>query len=97
MTDSGYRVNLAELAAFVESLGKFDDKTQGWLDDVSARAQRLHTSWSGEAAEAHKEHRERWNAGMAKMREGLAKLKEQAASDHARYTGLIEHQQRMWP
>ncbi|MGL6235115.1 MAG: WXG100 family type VII secretion target [Segniliparus sp.] len=92
-----YKVDLAKLQAFIDRLGTFDEKTQGWLNDVSARAERLHSAWSGEAAEAHKEHRERWNQGMAKMRDGLAQLKEQAASDHTRYTGLIEHQQRMWP
>ncbi|MGV0656607.1 WXG100 family type VII secretion target [Mycolicibacterium thermoresistibile] len=85
-----YRVELEELLAFVEALRAFEQRAEAIASRVDEQIADLHTSWSGEAAAAHRAHHDEWSAAAAQMREALGQLREAAHSAHRNYTEAVK-------
>lgn len=91
-----FRVRPAQLADVVERLGRLDAHLETVLADVERRVTDLHGTWSGEAAQAHREAHAEWRRGAERMRAGLATMRSIAATAHANYTGAAVTNLRMW-
>jgi WXG100 family type VII secretion target len=86
-----YHVELEELLAFVETLHAFEQRADAIAARVDGQIADLHTSWSGDAAAAHRAHHDEWMTAATQMREALAQLREAAHTAHRNYTeaGLL--------
>ncbi|MGV9800592.1 WXG100 family type VII secretion target [Mycobacterium sp. NPDC003449] len=85
-----YRVEVAELLAFVENLQAFENRAESIAAHVDSQVAELHTSWSGDAATAHRTNHDEWMSAATQMREALAKLREAAHTAHRNYTEAVE-------
>jgi WXG100 family type VII secretion target len=85
-----YRVELEELLAFVEVLRAFEQRAEAIAARVDGQTADLHTSWSGEAATAHRANHDEWAAAATQMREALGQLREAPHTAHRNYTDAVE-------
>ncbi|KUH99164.1 WXG100 family type VII secretion target [Mycobacterium sp. IS-3022] len=85
-----YRVELEELLAFVEKLRAFEDRAEDIASRVDGQIAELHTSWSGDAADAHRTNHDEWTAAAAQMREAVIELREAAHNAHRNYTEAVK-------
>jgi WXG100 family type VII secretion target len=85
-----YRVELEELLAFVDKLRAFEQRAEAIAARVDSQIADLHTSWSGEAAAAHRANHDEWTAAAAQMRESLTQLREAAHTAHRNYTEAVQ-------
>lgn len=92
----GYRVDLDRLADIVDQISKFDQRIESALEDVDRRVDRLHTTWTGEAAVQHRQAHEEWLRGVAEMRSGLAEMRRNAGIAHGNYHSAVTTNSRMW-
>lgn len=81
-----YRVELDELLAFVDKLEAFGKRAEAIAARVDSQVADLHTSWSGDAATAHRAQHDEWIAAAAQMREAVKELREAARTAHQNYT-----------
>jgi WXG100 family type VII secretion target len=95
--DDGYRVDLEQLDAAIDTMAKFGATVQDWLGEVDRHIADLHLSWSSPAATAQRTAHEKWVAGVDEMAENLDELREVARKAHTNYSGAISHNTRMWP
>jgi WXG100 family type VII secretion target len=93
---AGYRVDLDRLADVVDQIGRFDQQVETALADVQAQVDRLHGTWSGDAAVAHEQAHAKWTRGAAEMRAALAVLRDNARIGHGNYTGAVTTNTAMW-
>ena len=92
----GYRVNLDRLADVVDQLTMFDQRIEAALEDADGRVDKLHTTWSGAAAEQHRRAHADWQRGVAEMRAGLAEMRRNAELAHGNYRSAVTANGRMW-
>ncbi len=92
----GYRVDLDRLADIVEQIARFDQWIEVALEDVDKRVDRLHATWTGDAAVQHRRAHEEWQRGVAEMRTGLAEMRRNAEIAHGNYGSAIGSNSRMW-
>ncbi|HEX2213791.1 MAG TPA: WXG100 family type VII secretion target [Mycobacterium sp.] len=85
-----YRVELEELLAFVEKLRGFEQRAEVIAARVDGQIAALHTSWSGDAAAAHRANHDEWTAAATQMREALTQLREAARNAHRNYTDAVK-------
>jgi uncharacterized protein YukE len=57
---------------------------------------RLHTTWTGEAASAHRQAHEEWQCAVAEMRAGLAVMRSNASIAHGNYSNAVTTNVGMW-
>lgn len=81
-----YRVELDELLTFVDKLEVFGKRAEAIAARVDNQVADLHTSWSGDAATAHRAQHDEWIAAAAQMREAVMELREAAHTAHQNYT-----------
>lgn len=81
-----YRVELDDLLAFVDKLEAFQRRAEAITANVDGRVTELHTTWSGEGADAHRARHDEWMSAAAEMREAAAQLRTAAANAHHHYT-----------
>lgn len=81
-----YRVELDDLLAFVDKLEAFGKRAEAIAARVDGQVADLHTSWSGDAATAHRAQHDEWIAAAAQMREAVMELREAAHTAHQNYT-----------
>lgn len=93
---AGHRVDLDRLADIVEQLARFDRQIEAALEDADRRVDRLHTTWTGEAAVRHRHAHEEWQRGVAEMRDGLAEMRRNAQIAHGNYSSAVQANSRMW-
>ena len=92
----GYRVDLDRLADIIDQVGQFDQRIESALEDADGRVDRLHATWTGEAAVQHRLAHEEWQRGMAEMRAGLAEMRRNAQIAHGNYSSAVTTNSRMW-
>lgn len=95
MTDR-HRVDLPRLADIVEQISRFDQHLETALRDAQARVDKLHTTWAGDAATAHRQAHEEWVRGVADMRTALTVMRGNAQIAHGNYHGAATTNARMW-
>jgi WXG100 family type VII secretion target len=93
---SRYRVDLDRLADIVDQIDRFDRRVEAALEDADSRVDRLHTTWTGEAAAAHRQAHAEWQRGVAEMRAGLAAMRRNAQLAHGNYSSAVTTNGRMW-
>ncbi|BCI51604.1 hypothetical protein NIIDNTM18_08820 [Mycolicibacterium litorale] len=81
-----YRVELNELLAFVDKLQAFEQRAEAIAARIDRQVADLHTTWSGEAAAAHRAHHDEWVTAETQMREALTRLRQAAHHAHRNYT-----------
>jgi WXG100 family type VII secretion target len=85
-----YRVELSELEAFVAKLQAFERHAEAITARIDGQIAHLHTTWSGDAADAHRAQHEEWIAAATQMREALTGLREAANNAHRNYTDAVD-------
>lgn len=93
----GYKVNLDELDAAIDTMAKFGTSVETWLREVDQHIADLHLSWSSDAAAAQRTAHDKWVTGVEEMRENLGELREVARTAHTNYTTAINTNTAMWP
>jgi ESAT-6 family protein len=91
-----YAVDLDELLATTDALGRCGADLDALLADVTARVAALHDTWAGRAAVAQAEAQAEWETGFREMREGLAAMRAAGAAAHQRYDAAATTNLRMW-
>lgn len=91
-----YAVDLGELQQRIDEMAAFEKKIEQALTDLDRVVERLHVTWTGQAAVAHREAHDEWAAGMAQMRTGLAEIKDAATRAHGNYTSAAQANSSMW-
>ena len=81
-----YRVELNELERFVQKLETFGRRAEAVTTRIDGQIAQLHTSWSGDAADAHRAQHDTWMAAATEMREALTGLRDAAHNAHRNYT-----------
>jgi WXG100 family type VII secretion target len=85
-----YRVELEELLAFVDKLQAFEVKAESISSRVDHQVAALHSSWSGDAATAHRASHDEWMTAASRMREAAADLRTAAQTAHRNYTDAVK-------
>ena len=57
---------------------------------------RLQSTWSGRAATAHESAQQRWDHGLATMRDALGRMRGAAGTAHDHYARAADTNARMW-
>jgi WXG100 family type VII secretion target len=91
-----YAVDLAELETKVQEMIAFERTMTRTLAELDRSVERLHVTWTGAAADAHREAHRTWVEGMREMAAGLAEIRAAAARAHGNYTSAGEVNARMW-
>lgn len=92
----GFKVDLDRLDDIVEQITRFDSRLEKALEDVDARVNRLHATWSGEAATRHQQAHDEWRRGAAEMRAALAVMREIASTARTNYASATTTNVGMW-
>jgi WXG100 family type VII secretion target len=92
----GHRVDLHRLADIIDQIAKFDQRIESALEDADSRVNRLHATWTGDAAEQHQLAHEEWKRGVAEMRAGLDAMRRNAEIAHGNYGSALTTNSRMW-
>lgn len=85
-----YRVELSELLGFADRLEAFESRAEAAATRVDDQIAALHTTWSGDAADAHRTRHQEWMTAANQMREALAQLRAAAHNAHRNYTGAAQ-------
>lgn len=91
-----FRIDRAQLLDVVDRMRRFDAQVEEALQDAEARVNRLHATWSGQAAAAHHTAHDKWTHGMQQMRAGLQVMRDNAQIAHDNYTSAVEANVSMW-
>ncbi len=91
-----FGVDLEELLATVDALGRCGEALDELLSEVVARVGVLQDGWDGRAADAQAAAQADWEAGFRGMREGLATMRAAGASAHGSYRSAADTNVRMW-
>jgi WXG100 family type VII secretion target len=91
-----YAVDLGELQRKIEEMAAFERRIEQALEHLDGVVERLHITWTGQAAVAHRDAHAEWIAGMHRMRAGLVEMREAATRAHGNYTSAVEANSRMW-
>ncbi|WBP96733.1 WXG100 family type VII secretion target [Mycolicibacterium neoaurum] len=81
-----YQVELDELVAFVGKLQTFSERAETIAARADSQVGQLHSSWSGDAATAHRSQHDEWMAAAKDMREAVTELRAAAHKAHHHYT-----------
>jgi WXG100 family type VII secretion target len=90
------RVDLGQLAAITTRMERFDRVLEWVLEDANRQVERLHRTWTGDAATTHREAHRTWEQGAADLRAGLAEIRAVASTAHANYQSAVEANVAMW-
>jgi WXG100 family type VII secretion target len=91
-----YSVDLDQLDQVIEGMGKFDTALDEHMKKLDARINRLHTTWSGDAASAQKAEHEKWMQAAREMRHAMATMRSAGRTAHDNYSRAIAANVGMW-
>ncbi|GAA3710262.1 pore-forming CpnT exporter EsxE [Gordonia hankookensis] len=90
-------VDLAELDGIVTLMRKFGKDAEAICRNVDKVVDNLHVSWTGKAADAHKQAHDRWVEGTREMQSALADLDATGRTAHTNYSAAVAANKGMWP
>jgi WXG100 family type VII secretion target len=93
---AGFTVDPDRLVDIVQQLARYEQRLESALEDVSAKIDRLHVTWTGAAADRQAHVHAQWQRGAAEMRAALAVLRQIATTANANYTGAVSANVAMW-
>lgn len=85
-----YRVELNELEGFVEKLQAFEQHAEAAINRIDQQIAQMHTSWSGDAADAHRAQHDEWVAAARQMHEAVVALRTAAKDSHRNYSEAVD-------
>jgi uncharacterized protein YukE len=88
-------VDLAHLAELIDRMEQYLAHLSV-LREEAVRAERLHPTWTGEAAVAQAQAQSRWAAGAAEVQDALAELRAVATVAQGNYEAAVLANRRMW-
>lgn len=91
-----FQVDTEALAEAVQRMGEYLGYAENMLGEIDSLVGNLHVTWSGEAADAHRQAHRHWAHGAAMMREALGRLTAAGATAHANYTRVMTANLDMW-
>jgi WXG100 family type VII secretion target len=91
-----FSVDLDQLLSVVERMGAFDTALAVHLEKLDARIARLHTTWSGDTAQAQGDAHAEWMRAASSMRQALATMRSIAETAHGNYQAAVAANVRMW-
>lgn len=91
-----FQVDTGVLAEALQRMGEYLRYAENMLSEIDSLVTNLHVTWSGEAAEAHRDAHRHWAHGEAMMREALGQLKTAGTMAHANYTRVMAANLDMW-
>jgi WXG100 family type VII secretion target len=91
-----YAVDLGQLQHKIDEMAAYEQKIEQALQHLDRVIERLHITWTGQAAIAHRAAHEEWVAGMKQMHAGLVEMRDAAHRAHGNYTSAVEANSRMW-
>ena len=89
-------VDLEALQRVIDRLASFEAFAEERTGDVDTRVSRLHLSWSGHAAAAHRDAHTEWMRGAREMRDGVAAMRSAASTAHGNYGSAVSANLTMW-
>lgn len=93
---SAHRVDLAGLSAVIDSIGRVEAFLVQALEDADRQVNRVHATWSGQAATDHAEAHRRWRQGAGQMHAALGVMRQIAQGAHANYSSAVHANVTMW-
>jgi WXG100 family type VII secretion target len=91
-----FTVDLAELEDKIRQMTAFEQTVSRTLAGLDASVERLHESWTGQAAAAHREAHRKLTEGLREMNAGLADIRAAATRAHGNYTSAGRTNVSMW-
>ena len=91
-----YAVDLGELQDRVDEMSEFERHIERALTHLDGVVDRLHLTFTGQAADAHRDAHRQWTAGMKEMKHGLEEIRAAADRAHTNYTNAVQANARMW-
>ncbi len=91
-----YSVDLDELDAVITRMAKFDTALDEHLSKLDARINRLHKTWTGDAAVAQKAEHDKWMQAAREMRHAMATMRSAGKTAHANYSRAFAANVGMW-
>ena len=91
-----YSVDLEELDGVITRMAKFDTALDEHMAKLDARIDRLHKTWTGDAAVAQKAEHDKWMQAAREMRHAMATMRSAGKTAHANYTRAINANVGMW-
>lgn len=91
-----YEVDLGQLTSTVDSLAGAESRLSSLVDDLHARVDALHLTWTGLAADSHAGAHRAWESGFADMREALGVMRSAALSAHGHYSEAARLNTSLW-
>ncbi len=91
---TAYSVDLDQLDHVIGRMAKFDTALDA--KKLDARTNRLHTTWSDDAAKAQKAEHDKWMQAAREMRHAMATMRSAGETAHANYTRAIAANVSMW-
>ena len=93
---SRFSVDLDRLDHVIDQMGAFDTALGEHLETLDARIARLHTTWSGETAQAQREAHDEWMRAARSMRQAQVTMRGVAETAHSNYHAAVAANVRMW-
>lgn len=91
-----FRVDTEQLWQLVEAMSRFDQQLESMLDEVDAKVNQLHATWTGAAAQQHQQAHDQWQQGAREMHQALTTMRQNAITAHQNYTNATAANVSMW-
>jgi WXG100 family type VII secretion target len=91
-----FAVDLEMLQDLIDRMRGFERSLAQHLDDVQARAARLHGAWSGDGAAEQRLAHQEWTVGAQQMHAAIVTLRRISATAHGNYAAAIAANRGMW-
>ncbi len=91
-----FSVDLDRVQTAIEAMTRFDTALDVHLERLDARMDRLHTTWTGDAAEAHRRAHAQWLRAARDMRDALKTMRSISETAHRNYRAAVAANVRMW-
>ncbi|MDR6200880.1 WXG100 family type VII secretion target [Microbacterium sp. SORGH_AS428] len=91
-----YRAHIAQLTDVVEELERIANEIAEVHANADAASRRLHSTWEGEASQAHTTAHSAWSADAREMNQALVAMRQLLAGAQANYAAAVEANTRMW-
>ncbi|MCW2792756.1 MAG: esxE [Nocardioides sp.] len=91
-----YTADLDLIAARIDQMTAFERSLEQHLTRLQADLDRLHDTWTGQAADAQQRAHDQWSKGAEEMRTALADLRSVAEVARSNYANAAEANLTMW-
>ncbi|MET9489947.1 WXG100 family type VII secretion target [Nocardia sp. NPDC006630] len=92
-----YRVDLVGLQQLIDATAKLETAIEQQVTAIEERVDALHVSWSGDAANGHRQAHDQRITGVAEMRTALRELRAKLGIARDAYAKVSETNHGMWP